>query len=142
MLNEFYLDIFDVEELEVIFEGWFENNENISKLNKKRIWFPLLREVAKLGNQKALSILREEMIIRINRKKLEDIEYFLNENFLHLFELEELIHFYEEIDIKHQSVLKKINSLINQKRIVNNLKKHKRIKIVLEDRYKDIKYTF
>lgn len=130
--------------------AWYENNYDLRILHSS-LSFPLLKALAKGGDSRARIILKELVAEKISSRNIQTILYLLEEDYLFLFELEELemlrdelLEDYEEqIPLRTRAnkqmnlinlALKKIQALINRKRIVNNLKERKVININLEER--------
>lgn len=128
-------------------QAWYENGYDLRILHSS-LSFPLLRVLSIAGDLKAKMVLKELVTERILSKNVNTILYFLEEDYLFLFELEELEMLFNEIDFEEQIplktknykvnkqniALKKINALIYRKRIANSLKEKKVIKINLEKR--------
>lgn len=70
---------------------------------------------------------------QIHTNQIEYLDDFLNEECISFFTLEELEQIFEMIAIDKQSLLRKVNGLINKKRVIEKLKRRKSIKIA-EDR--------
>lgn len=113
--------------------AWVENDYNVNILHTK-LSFPLLTRLSYLGDNKAKIVLKEVIAERLLSKNKNTVIFFLETNYLHLFEVEELEFLFEGIDIDDQETLKKINKLMNSKRIVNLAKEKKHRKIKLEKR--------
>lgn len=113
-------------------QAWVENDYNVNILHTS-LSFPLLIRLSYLGNSKAKIALKEEIAERLLSKNRNTVLYFLEMDYLYLYEIEELEFLFEEIDIKDQGILKKINKLMNSKRINNISKKKKHQVIVLEE---------
>ena len=122
-------------------EAWVENDFNVNILHTS-LSFPLLIRLSYLGNAKAKTALKEEIAERLLTKNRNTVLYFLETDYLFLFEIEELEFLFEQIcpslfDIEDQAILKKINKLMNHKRIFGKLenKKHQIVSMrTLEDR--------
>ena len=82
----------------------------------------LLMDVAHLGDGKASKYIRNKVIEKIKFSNRRDILDILEDTFLKFIELEELETLFEKTPIEHQLLLKKINALINRKRIINKMK--------------------
>ena len=128
-------------------QAWYEHNYDLRILHSS-LSFPLLRSLSMAGDIKAKMVLKELVAERILSNNVNTILYLLEEDYLFLYELEELELLFEQIDIedqiplktknsrinKKQIALKKINALINRKRIVEKLKQRKKLNINLEER--------
>ena len=121
-LDKKYLDLFTREELEVILEDWLENDDKFSLLDEKRIWFPFLRELANRGIEKALNYLKEEFTSVIKRGDLEKYRFILDKDYLNLFSLEDLEHFYDLMPVRDYGALRQIHSRILRKAVKRRLK--------------------
>ena len=118
--------------------AWVENHYNVNILHTS-LSFPLLIRLSYLGDIKAKIALKEEIAERLLAKNRNTVLYFLETDYLFLFEVEELEFLFEQIcpslfDIEDQAILKKINKLINSKRIIDKMKKKKHQIINLEER--------
>ena len=117
-------------------EAWVENNFNVNILHTS-LSFPLLIRLSYLGNSKAKIVLKEEIAERLLSKNRNTVLYFLEMDYLYLYEVEELEFLFEQVDIEDQDILNKINKLINNKRIFGKLenKKHQIVSMrTLENR--------
>jgi len=117
-------------------QAWVENDYNVNILHSK-LSLPLLKKLVYLGDKKAIIVFKElilEMVIKGGKNAsiyiLSDIE----DNYLNMFELEELEVLFDAVDEKSQEILRMISKFINRKRINNNLKKRKIINVNLEER--------
>ncbi len=118
-LNEKYLELFTNEELEVIFEEWLETNTNFSPMEKRRLWYPLLKELIERKVSKAQKIIMEEIISSLEEKNFETFRYLLTNNYLKLLSLDELEEIYDLIPKNEKVALKKIENLILKATIKN-----------------------
>ncbi len=105
---------------------WAENNYNLRVLHSS-LSLPLLMELVKCGDTKAIVAVKEEILERLESKNEKIIQYFMNESFFDVFTSEELEMIFEEIPINNQELLKSVNKLINRKWILEKLKKRKHI---------------
>ena len=112
---------------------WVENDYNVNILHTK-LSFPLLTRLSYLGDKKATIVLKEVIAERLLSKNKNTVIFFLETDYLHLFEIEELEFLFEGVGIEDQETLQKINKLMNSKRIINLSKKRKHQKIELEKR--------
>ncbi|TXT62844.1 MAG: hypothetical protein BAJALOKI1v1_840004 [Promethearchaeota archaeon] len=111
-LNEKYLELFTNEELEVIFEEWLERNTDFSPMEKRRLWYPLLKELIERDISKARWIIKEEITSCLDAENYETFRYLLTNDFLQLLNLEELEEIYDLIPQQDKVALKKIENLI------------------------------
>lgn len=94
----------------------------------------LLVDIGQMGDRKA-SILVKEKVARIFRSgDIQEIVLILNDQYLKFIELEQLETLFKNTDIEQQALLKKINDLINRKRIINKMKDIKHLTINPERR--------
>jgi len=100
---------------------WVENDYNVNILHTS-LSFPLLVRLSYLGDNKAKIALKEEIAIRLLSGNKNTVLYFLEEDYLFLFELEELEFLFKEIDISDDEISQKINDLIYEKKITNKMK--------------------
>ena len=114
-------------------QAWVENGYNPNILHTS-LSFPLLLRLSYLGDNDAKIALKEEIAKRMLSKNRNTVLYFLELDYLFLFEIEELEFLFDEVDIKDQKILKSINRLINHKRIIDKMKKKKHQVINLEER--------
>ena len=111
-LNEKYLKLFSNEELEVIFDEWLDRNLNFSVMEKRRLWYPLLKELIERGITRAQKIIKKEIIIYLEEDNFEAYRYLLNQNFFKLLNLEDLEELYDLIPKKDLVALRHVESLI------------------------------
>ncbi|MFW9867042.1 MAG: hypothetical protein ACFFEN_13180 [Candidatus Thorarchaeota archaeon] len=111
-LNEKYLSLFSNEELEVMFDEWLEKNVDFTIMEKRRLWYPLLRELIERGITRAQNIIKEEIIAYLKEDNLEAYRYLLNNNFFKLLNLEDLEELYGLIPKKEMVSLRKVETLI------------------------------
>lgn len=109
-------------------QAWVENDYNVNILHTS-LSFPLLIRLSYLGNAKAKIALKEEIAERLLAKNRNTVLYFLEMDYLFLFEIEELEFLFEQVDIDDQEILKMINKLMNHKRIFGRIenKKHETV---------------
>ena len=111
-LNEKYLKLFSNEELEVIFEEWLDRNLNFAFMEKRRLWYPLLKELIERGITRAQKIIKKEIILYLKEDNFEAYRYLLNNNYFKLLNLEDLEELYELIPKKDMVALRRTESLI------------------------------
>jgi hypothetical protein len=111
-LNEKYLELFTNEELEVIFEEWLERNTNFTPMEKRRLWYPLLKELIERNISQAQNIIKEEISSSLEGEDFDTFRYLLTNNFLKLLSLNELEEIYDLIPKKDKVLLKKVENLI------------------------------
>ncbi len=114
-------------------EAWIINGYNLNILHSS-LSIPLLRRLAILKDPMAIIKLKEEIALRLESGNKKVFTYFLNEDYLWFFELEELEVIFQKISFDDQDLLKQVNSLINKKYIINKYKKRGHMKIKLEER--------
>jgi len=114
-LNEEYLAFFTKEELETLFIEWLDRNSQNQIIENRRIFFPLLRDLAQMGIKKAKCILREEIWKGLTKKNLIKYKFVLTREYLQIFSLEELEDLYMAIPIRDHALLRPMHSLIIQK---------------------------
>ncbi len=111
-LNEKYLKLFSNEELEVLFEEWLDKNVNFAFMEKRRLWYPLLKELIERGITRAKKIIKKEIILYLKEDNFEAYRYLLKNDFFKLLNLEELEELYELIPKKDIVALRRIETLI------------------------------
>jgi hypothetical protein len=111
-LNEKYLSLFSNEELEVMFDEWLEKNVDFTIMEKRRLWYPLLRELIERDIIRAQNIIKDEIIAYLKEDNLEAYRYLLNNNFFKLLNLEDLEELYGLIPKKDMVSLRKVETLI------------------------------
>jgi hypothetical protein len=111
-LNEKYLKLFSNEELEVMFEEWLEKNVEFGFMEKRRLWYPLLKELIERGITRAQKIIKKEIILYLDEDNFEAYRYLLNNDFFKLLNLEDLEDLYELIPKKDKVALRRLESLI------------------------------
>jgi hypothetical protein len=111
-LNEKYLKLFTNEELEVMFEGWLEKNVDFTLMEKRRLWYPLLKELIERGITKAQSIIKNEIIYYLKEDNFEEYRYLSKNDFFKLLNLEDLEELYELVPKRDKVVLRRIESSI------------------------------
>jgi hypothetical protein len=111
-LNEEYLKLFSNEELEVMFEEWLEKDVIFTLMEKRRLWYPLLKELIKRGITKAQKIIKDEIIHNLKEDDLKVYRYLLNKEFFKLLSLEDLEDIYELVPRKDKVALRRLESSI------------------------------
>ena len=111
-LNEKYLSLFSNDELEVMFDEWLEKNVKFAFMEKRRLWYPLLRELIERGIKRAQNIIKNEIILYLKEDNFEAYRYLLNDNFFKLLNLEDLEELYSLIPKKDMVSLRKVETLI------------------------------
>ncbi|MEJ2295687.1 MAG: hypothetical protein P8Y23_13110, partial [Candidatus Lokiarchaeota archaeon] len=111
-LNEEYLALFTNEELKVMFEEWLHNNISFTFMEKRRLWYPLLREMTERGISKAHQILKREIISSLKEEKNQQYRYLLKKDFFKLLSLEDLEDLYDFVPKEDIITLRRIESLI------------------------------
>lgn len=89
----------------------------------------LIRDVALSGYTKAFRYIRLFIQEKIDAKEIGYLEEFLTEYCLLFFTSKELENIFEMISPEQQQLLKRVNGLINRKRIIESLRARKRITI-------------
>lgn len=90
---------------------WAENNYN-TKLLHRNLAFPLLKKLSDVGNQKAKTILKEEIVKRFMNGPINVQEYLVEECYLDLITKEEKYTLF--IIEKEERIIKKIEKLIKK----------------------------
>ncbi len=111
-LNEKYLRLFSNEELEVIFEDWLDKKVNFAPMEKRRLWYPLLKEMIERGISKARKIIKKEIIFYLKENNFEAYRYLLRKDFSQLLTLKELEEVYDLIPMKDKVALRNVERLI------------------------------
>ncbi|MFX1275722.1 MAG: hypothetical protein ACFFBP_07740 [Promethearchaeota archaeon] len=111
-LNEKYLKLFSNEELEVMFEEWLDKNVEFAFMEKRRLWYPLLKELIDRGITRAQNVIKKEIISYLKEDNFEAYRYLLNKDFFKLLNLENLEELYEFIPKKDIVALRRIETLI------------------------------
>ncbi len=111
-LNEKYLRLFSNEELEVMFEDWLDKNVEFAFMEKRRLWYPLLKELIDRGITRAQKIIKKEIVLYLIEDNFEAYRYLLNSDFIKLINLEDLEEVYELIPKKDMVALRRIENLI------------------------------
>ncbi len=124
-LNEKYLRLFSNEELEVIFEDWLEKNVDFAFMEKRRLWYPLLKELIERGITRAQKIIKKEIILYLEEENFEAYRYLLNNDFFKLLNLEHLEELYDLIPKKDLFALRRIETLI----LKATLRKRRNLKV-------------
>ncbi len=127
-LNEKYLKLFSNDELEVIFEEWLEKNVDFAFMEKRRLWYPLLRELINRGITRAQKIIKKEIILYLKEDNFEVYRYLLYDNFFKLLNLEDLEEVYNLIPKKDLVALRRVESLI----LKATLRKRRKLKKNIE----------
>jgi hypothetical protein len=123
-LNEEYFNLFSNEELEVIFEEWLDKDVNFTFMEKRRLWYPLLKEMIERGISRAKEILKKEIISFLKNSEIEAYRYLLQKHFFQLLNLEDLEELYEYIPQMDRLSLRRIETLI----LKATLRKRKELK--------------
>lgn len=102
-----------------------------SLLNSATIQFLVkdLFEDSELGSSLSQNLFRKPYNYQIQAEQFDYIHDFLTEESLTFFTLEELEQIFDMVDVSEQKLLRKVNGLINRKRIIESLKARKSIKI-------------
>jgi len=111
-LNEKYLGLFSNEELEVMFEDWLDKKVNFTLMEKRRVWYPLLKEMIERGISKAQEVIKKEIILYLKEDNTEAYRYLLQKKILQLLSLRDLEELYDLIPKNDKVALKHIESLI------------------------------
>jgi hypothetical protein len=111
-LNEKYLILFSNEELEVMFNDWLDKNVNFTPMEKRRIWYPLLKEMSERGISKAQEIIKKEIILYLKEENLSAYRYLIQKDFLQLLTLQDLEELYDLIPKRDKVALRRIESLV------------------------------
>jgi hypothetical protein len=111
-LNEKYLGLFLNEELEVMFDEWLDKNMDFAFMEKRRIWYPLLRELIERGITRAQNIIKKEILYYLKEDNFEAYRYLLNKDFFKLLNLEDLEEIYVLIPKKDMVSLRRVETLI------------------------------
>jgi hypothetical protein len=111
-LNEEYLKLFSNEELEVMFEEWLEKDVIFTLMEKRRLWYPLLKELIERGITKAQKIIKDEIIRNLKEDDFKVYRYLLNKEFFKLLSLEDLEEIYELVPRKDKVALRRLESSI------------------------------
>jgi hypothetical protein len=111
-LNEQYFPLFTTEELEAMFEDWLEKKVNFAFMEKRRLWYPLLKELVERGITKAQKIIKKEIISFLKDDDAESYRYLLENHFFKLLALEDLEDIYEYVPRKDLVALRRLETLI------------------------------
>lgn len=111
-LNEKYLRLFSNEELEVLFDEWLDKNVNFAFMEKRRLWYPLLKELIERGITRTQKIIKKEIIYYLKEDNSEAYRYLLNNDFFKLLNLKDLEELYELIPKKDKVALRRIETLV------------------------------
>ncbi|KKM18064.1 hypothetical protein LCGC14_1669450 [marine sediment metagenome] len=111
-LNEKYLRLFSNEELEVMFDEWLEKNVDFAFMEKRRLWYPLLRELIERGITRAQNIIKKEILLYLKEDNFEAYRYLLKTNFFKLLNVEDLEELYDLIPKKDKIALRGVETLI------------------------------
>ncbi|MFX1363581.1 MAG: hypothetical protein ACFFCE_09780 [Promethearchaeota archaeon] len=124
-LNEQYLRLFSNEELEVMFEDWLDKKVIFTLMEKRRIWYPLLKEMIERGISRAQEIIKREIILYLKEDNFEAYRYLLQKDFFRLLTLKDLEELYDLIPKKDKVALRRIEQLI----LKLNLKKRRNLNV-------------
>jgi len=124
-LNENYLRLFSNEELEVIFNEWLEQDVNFTLMEKRRLWYPLLKELIERGIIRAKKIIKREISSYLIDNNFEAYRYLLNQDYLKLLNLKDLEELYEFVPKKDLVALRRLETLI----LKETLKKRRNTRI-------------
>lgn len=83
-------------------QAWVENNYNTDLLHTD-LSFPLLRELAKIGDSVAKEVLKEEILHRLMNGQDNAIIFLLDNDYLEYFTKEEISFIYKENSAKFES---------------------------------------
>lgn len=111
-LNEKYLILFSNEELEIMFEDWLDKKVSFTLMEKRRIWYPLLKEMIERGISRAQEIIKKEIILYLKEENIEAYRYLLQKEILQLLSLNDLEELYDLIPKEDKIALRHIESLI------------------------------
>ena len=111
-LNEEYLALFSNEELEVMFEEWLDNDIDFTFMEKRRLWYPLLKEMTERGISRAKQIIKNEIAKSLIEEKNQEYRYLLQRDFFQLLSLDDLEDLYDYIPKEDKIALRRIESLI------------------------------
>jgi hypothetical protein len=127
-LNEEYLALFSNDELEVMFDEWLYNNVGFTFMEKRRLWYPLLREMTERGILQAKNIIKKEIISSLKEEKNYQYRYLLQKGFLTLLALEDLEELYDFVPKTDILALRGIESLILKATLRKREKKNQKEK--------------
>jgi hypothetical protein len=111
-LNEKYLKLFSNEELEVMFDEWLDKNINFTLMEKRRLWYPLLKELVERKINRAQKIIKDEIIYYLKEDDFTAYRYLLKNDFFKLLNLEDLEEIYELVPKKDKVALRRLESSI------------------------------
>ncbi|MFW9930976.1 MAG: hypothetical protein ACFFD1_16425, partial [Candidatus Thorarchaeota archaeon] len=94
------------------FEEWLHNNIGFTFMEKRRLWYPLLREMTERGISQAKKIIKNEIISSLNEEKNQQYRYLLQKNFFKYLSLEDLEDLYDFVPKTDIVALRRIESLI------------------------------
>ena len=111
-LNEEYFNLFSNEELEVIFEEWLNKDVQFTFMEKRRLWYPLLKEMIERKISRAKEILKEEISSFLKNGEIEAYRYLLQKKFFQLLDLEDLEELYEFTPQNDRLSIRRIETII------------------------------
>ncbi|MFX1399225.1 MAG: hypothetical protein ACFFAS_19550 [Promethearchaeota archaeon] len=111
-LNEKYLSLFSNDELEVIFDEWLEKKVDFAFMEKRRLWYPLLKELIERGITRAQNIIKKEIVLYLKEDNFEAYRYLLMNDFFKLLNLKDLEELYEIVPKKDLVALRRVESLV------------------------------
>ena len=111
-LNEKYLKLFSNEELEVMFDDWLDKNISFTLMEKRRLWYPLLKELIERGITRAQKIIKDEIKSYLKEDDFNAYRYLLKKEFFKLLKLEDLEEIYELIPKKDKVALQRLETSI------------------------------
>lgn len=153
LFDESCLNIFEPEELEVILESCgYSIFELKAFMSRERDGVRIAREgrLREIESERQRTLAIQNNINQFGKDYIMEelgqghkyVISYLNGEQLPVFTLEDLEELFEIIDIEDQALLRKINGLINRKRVINKLKQRGKTTINLEKRYKDVKRLY
>ena len=96
----------------MIFEKWLDRNTNFAFMEKRRLWYSLLRELIERRITKAQKIIKKEIILHLKEDNFEEYRYLLDNGFFKLLNLEGLEDVYDLIPKKDMVALRHTETLI------------------------------
>ena len=111
-LNEKYLKLFSNEELEGMFEDWLDQDIKFTLMEKRRLWYPLLKELIERGISKAQKVIKDEIKYYLKEDNFDAYRYLLNKDFFKHLTIEDLEEIYELVPKKDKVALQRIESSI------------------------------
>ncbi|MFX1280420.1 MAG: hypothetical protein ACFFA3_13510 [Promethearchaeota archaeon] len=124
-LNEKYFQLFSNDELEAMFDDWLEKNVSFAFMEKRRLWYPLLKELIERGITRAQKIIKNEIIFYLKSVNFEAYRYLLMNDFFKLLNLEDLEELYDLIPKKDKIAMRRVEALI----LKATLKKRRNLKV-------------